>query len=98
MSKTPAKKLIPLLLLTFTLAGVIGFIYETVCVYISFGEFYKRGTTYGPWIPIYGFGALLVFALTAKFRKKPWLVFLIACFFCGLLELVRDMSSTNSSI
>lgn len=88
LSKTPAKKLIPLLLLTYTLAGVIGFIYETVCVYISFGEFYKRGTTYGPWIPIYGFGALLVFALTAKFRKKPWLVFLIACFFCGLLELV----------
>ena len=88
MTKTPAKKLIPLLLLTFTIAGVIGFIYETVCVIINTGEFFKRGTTYGPWIPIYGFGALLIYALTVKFRKKPWLVFLIACFFCGLLELV----------
>ena len=88
MSKTPAKKLIPLLLLNFTLAGVIGFLYETVCVMINTGgEFYKRGTTYGPWIPIYGFGALLIFALTIKFRKKPWLVFLIACTACGLLEL-----------
>ena len=88
MSKTPAKRLIPLLLLTFTLAGVIGFLYETVCVLINTGgEFYKRGTTYGPWIPIYGFGALMIFALTVKFRKKPWLVFLIAAFACGLLEL-----------
>ena len=79
MSKTPAKNLIPLLLLTFTVAGVIGFIYETVCVLINTGgEFFKRGTTYGPWIPIYGFGALLIYALTVKFRKKPWLVFLIA--------------------
>lgn len=88
MSKTPSKNLIPLLLLTFTLAGVIGFLYETVCVLINTGgEFYKRGTTYGPWIPIYGFGALLIFALTIKFRKKPWLVFLIAAASCGLLEL-----------
>ena len=60
MSKTPAKKLIPLLLLTFTVAGVIGFIYETVCVLINTGgEFFKRGTTYGPWIPIYGFVFLI---------------------------------------
>ena len=88
LSKTPAKKLIPLLLLTFTVAGVIGFIYETVCVLINTGgEFFKRGTTYGPWIPIYGFGALLIYALTVKFRKKPWLVFLIAMTSCGLLEL-----------
>ena len=87
MSKTPAKKLIPILLLTFTMAGIIGFIYEEICVYINCGEFLKRGTTYGPWIPIYGFGALLIFALTVKFRKKPWLVFLIAAISCGLLEL-----------
>ena len=88
LKKESLKKPVFKLMLIYVIAGIIGFIYETVCVYISFGEFYKRGTTYGPWIPIYGFGALLVFALTAKFRKKPWLVFLIACFFCGLLELV----------
>ena len=88
LSKTPAKKLIPLLLLTFTLAGVIGFIYETVCVYISFGEFYKRGTTYGPWIPIYGFGGLIILGLTFKFRKKPLMVFLFATIASGILELV----------
>ena len=88
VSKTPAKKLIPLLLLTFTAAGIIGFIYEEICGYINEGYFFKRGTTYGPWIPIYGFGALLIFTLTVKVRKKPLLVFLIAAVACGLLELV----------
>lgn len=75
-------------MLIFTVAGVIGFIYEEICGLINEGHFFKRGTTFGPWIPIYGFGALLIFALTVKIRKKPLLVFLIAAFASGLLELV----------
>ena len=88
MSRKPARKLIPLLMLIFTVAGFIGFIYEEICGFINEGHFFKRGTTFGPWIPIYGFGALLIFALTVKIRKKPLLVFLIAAFASGLLELV----------
>ena len=75
-------------MLIFTVAGVIGFIYEEICGFINEGYFFKRGTTFGPWIPIYGVGALLILALTVKIRKKPWLVFLIAAFASGLLELV----------
>ena len=88
MSRKPARKLIPLLMLIFTVAGFIGFIYEEICGYINEGHFFKRGTTFGPWIPIYGVGALLILALTVKVRKKPWLVFIIATVACGLLELV----------
>lgn len=88
MSRKPARKLIPLLMLIFTVAGVIGFIYEEICGFINEGHFFKRGTTFGPWIPIYGFGALLIFALTVKIRKKPLPVFLIAAISSGLLELV----------
>ena len=87
MSRKPARKLIPLLMLIFTVAGVIGFIYEEICGYINEGHFFKRGTTFGPWIPIYGFGALLIFALTFRIRKKPLLVFIIATVACGLFEL-----------
>ena len=88
MNKDYLKSRFPILMLIFTFGGIFGFIYEEIFYRFDLGEWVKRGTTFGPWIPIYGFGALLVFALTAKFRKKPWLVFLIACFFCGLLELV----------
>ena len=71
----------------FTVAGVVGFIYEEICGFINEGEFFKRGTTYGPWIPIYGVGAMLIFFACIKIRKKPWLVFLISCLLCGTLEL-----------
>ncbi|WP_034450043.1 putative ABC transporter permease [Butyrivibrio sp. AE2032] len=87
MNRPSLKKLIPLLLLIFTIAGIIGFFYEEICVYINDGVFAKRGTTYGPWIPIYGFGSLFIFFLTNRFRKKPWLVFLVSTVSCGLLEL-----------
>ncbi len=87
MTRPDLKKLIPLLLMIYTIAGVIGFIYEEICGFINEGYFFKRGTTYGPWIPIYGFGALLIFFLTVRFRGKPLLVFLISSLACGMLEL-----------
>ena len=44
-----------IVLLIFTFGGIFGFIYETLFYRIDLGYFVKRGTTYGPWIPIYGF-------------------------------------------
>ena len=87
MNKGYFKKIVFKLMLIYVIAGIIGFIYETICVYINDGAFYKRGTTFGPWIPIYGFGCLLIYFLTVKFRKKPLLVFLISALSCGALEL-----------
>jgi len=76
-----------MLLMIFTLAGIIGFIYEEICGFINEGYFFKRGTTYGPWIPIYGAGALLILLTTIKVRRKPLPVFLISALTCGALEL-----------
>ena len=87
MASRKLKKLIPLLMLLYTIAGIIGFIYEEICVYINDGVLVKRGTTFGPWIPIYGFGCILIYFLTVRFRKKPWLVFLVSALSCGILEL-----------
>ena len=76
-----------MLMLIYTVSGFIGFIYEEICVYINDGEFYKRGTTYGPCIPIYGFDCLLIYLLTVRLRLKPRLVFLVSSLSCGTLEL-----------
>ena len=45
-----------IVLLIFTFGGIFGFIYETFFYRIDLGYFVKRGTTFGPWIPIYAFG------------------------------------------
>lgn len=75
-----------IILLIFSFGGIFGFIYETFFYRIDLGYFVKRGTTFGPWIPIYGFGGVFITILTYKFRKKPIVIFLLACLISGILE------------
>ena len=76
-----------LLLMVFTTGGIFGFIYELLFYRIDLGHFVKRGVTFGPWIPIYGFGAVLVVLTTSQLKEKPLRVFFISALGCGGLEL-----------
>ena len=87
MDRTYLRTRFPLLMLIFAFGGVFGFIYEEIFYRFDLGEWVKRGTTFGPWIPIYGFGAILILGLTYKVRKNPFLVFLLATVSSGILEL-----------
>ena len=73
-------------LMVFVFGGIFGFIYEELFYRIDLGMFVKRGTTFGPWIPIYGFGAMLIIFATNRFRKQPWVVFALSVVVSGLLE------------
>lgn len=75
-----------LLVLLMISSGIFGFIYETIFYKIDLGYFVKRGSTFGPWIPIYFFGGGLILILTYSLREKPGLVFLANCFITGILE------------
>ena len=79
--------LLPLLLL-FTLGGIFGFIYEEVFYFVDLGYIVKRGTTLGPWIPIYGFGAVLILLITKHLRQNPFAVFGASMIVCGEIEFV----------
>ncbi len=46
----------------FLLGSVIGYIFETV-LKILVNPDAKNGILYGPWIPIYGFGCMIIIAL-----------------------------------
>lgn len=89
------KSRLPMLMLVFTFGGVFGFIYEEIFYRFDLGEWVKRGTTFGPWIPIYGFGALLILAVTNKVRKNPFLVFLLASVASGVLEFATGWVLLN---
>ena len=75
-----------ILILSCILGGVFGFIYETIFYRIDLGYFVKRGSTLGPWIPIYIIGSLLIILLTYRLKNKPLLVFLLNVIITGLLE------------
>lgn len=65
-----------------------GFVYETFFYRLAWGFFVKRGTTFGPWIPIYGAGAICMTLSIWKWQKNPLAVFFISFFVCGLLEFL----------
>ena len=82
------KKTISVLLLIMIIGGIIGFIYEEIFYRIDLGYFVKRGSTFGPWIPIYAYGSLLITILTYRFKDKPLKVFAINTLLTGTLEYV----------
>ncbi len=81
-------QLIDLLILIMVSSGVCGFIYELFFYKIDTGKFVKRGSSYGPWIPIYAWGGLAYTILVYRFKDNPLLVFLFCVIVSGILEYV----------
>ncbi len=81
-------QLINLLILVMLSCGVAGFIYEELFYRIDLGYFVKRGSTFGPWIPIYVFGGGAYMLLVYRFKQNPLLVFVLCMLVSGLLEYV----------
>ena len=81
-------QLIDLLILIMVSSGVCGFIYELFFYKIDTGKFVKRGSSYGPWIPIYAWGGLAYTILVYRFKDNPLLVFLLCVIVSGILEYV----------
>lgn len=80
-----------LLVLIMIIGGIIGFIYEEIFYYFELGELVKRGSTFGPWIPIYAFGSIFITVITYKYRDKPLIVFLLSLVITGVLEYLTGM-------
>lgn len=54
----------------FYIYSIFGWCYETIYCSIEAGELVKRGFFYGPYLPIYGFGAIFVLLLLHKRMNK----------------------------
>ena len=72
----------------FFVGSVIGWIYEEIYFAIAFKEIVKRGFLYGPYLPVYGFGAVIIMLVIGRFHKNPMIVFLGSVFLTGLLEYI----------
>ena len=76
--------------LIIIISGMFGWLYEVIFYYFNSGmtEIYFRGGNFLPWINIYAIGAILIYFLTYKKRKKPIYIFLISIIFTGILEYI----------
>jgi uncharacterized membrane protein len=84
------------LVLMFFLFSFIGWVWECGIAFIESGGFINRGTLYGPWIPIYGFGGVAIVVVLNRLSERPLLCFFIAVALCGVIEylaatLIWDM-------
>lgn len=84
--KVDSKLLFALLCGCSVCGGIYGMVYETLFYLIDRGALCRRGSSFGPWIEIYGLGTLLIYVLCHKYKKNPLKVFLIAGISSGLLE------------
>ena len=72
-------------ILLYFITCFIGWCFESVYVSIKFGHIVNRGFLYGPCLPIYGYGALLLLPLS-KFEKHPLIIFFLSMIISGILE------------
>ena len=81
MEKSINKKL-TYLILSFILYAFIGWIYEVILEFYYGNGFVNRGFLFGPYLPVYGFGALLILLLLYKFSMSHFL---------HIHDLIKDM-------
>ena len=74
------------LILMFFIFSFVGWLWEVSLHLILDGVFVNRGVLHGPWLPIYGFGGILILVILKKFRENPTIQFLSAIILCGFVE------------
>ena len=55
------------------------------------GFFQNRGVLYGPWLPIYGSGGILILICLKKLRNRPIAEFFASIVLCGFVEYFTSL-------
>lgn len=72
--------------LFFFTFSFVGWIWEVILCLIQTGELVNRGSYFGPWLPIYGAGGILVLIFFRRFYQKPILLFFLSMIICSCVE------------
>lgn len=79
------------LVAVFLSMSLVGWMWEVGMHLVAYGEFVNRGVLHGPWLPIYGAGAVLILMVLNRFRRRPALLFATTVVLCGLLEYLTSL-------
>ena len=74
----------------FFLYSVLGWIVETTYVAILDKKIVNRGFLIGPYLPIYGFNAVIIILYLNQYKDNPLTVFLLAIFICSFFEYITS--------
>lgn len=74
------------IVLFFFSFSFVGWVWEVFYTVVDSGILANRGTLMGPWLPIYGFGGLVIIVCLRPLRDHPFILFLGTFVACGVLE------------
>jgi len=74
--------------LFFILYCMLGWVFESIYCSIKEQKLLNRGFCHGPWLPIYGSGAILMLVFAGPFKGEYWKAFLTGMLVGSALELV----------
>ena len=80
-----SKKILNILLI-FVLSCFLGWICEELYCYFIKNVLVNRGFLYGPYLPVYGFGSVLIILLLKRYKDKPIYLFILSILVTGTLE------------
>ena len=73
-------------ILLFVIYAFVGWIIEVINSYIRTGKFINRGFLIGPYLPIYGFGALGIVTFLHRYYDDLLVLFCMGTILCCVLE------------
>ncbi len=74
------------LIAMFAIFAFVGWAWEVGIHLVKDGVFINRGVQHGPWLPIYGAGAVLILVVLKRLRKNPSALAIGAVVLCGFVE------------
>lgn len=74
------------LVLIFFVLAIMGWVWEISLHIIKYGLFVNRGTMTGPWLPLYGSGAILLLVFVKQYNKSLVKTFALCIILSGILE------------
>ncbi|HIV98311.1 MAG TPA: putative ABC transporter permease [Candidatus Ornithospirochaeta avicola] len=79
-----------ILIIGFFIYSVLGYISEVIYCSIGQRKLVNRGFLYGPYCPIYGFGALVVIIFLEPLKEYWYLVFILGLILTSIIEYVTS--------
>ena len=74
--------------LIFLIGSLIGWFYEEIFYFVTENALSNRGFFYGPYLPVYGSGAVILMLTLKKIKNRPVLVFLLSMLITGIVEYI----------
>ena len=76
--------------LIFYISSILGYIYELILCYFYTGKVFSHGFLFGPWLPIYGIGSLIILLIN-KYKDKPLIIFTLSFLITCILEYTSGL-------